>query len=157
MNWRDIPGCAGYQVSDTGQVRNSRTGRLLKPRRDTDGYLLVDLWIGGKKTVKVHRAVATAFLQENGKQQVNHINGDRADNCVSNLEWATPGENIRHSFRQLGRKSGNERAVIAEKAGSRLTFASVLDAARAGFNRRGIHNCLNGTYNQHKGFQWRYV
>ena len=126
MNWRDIPGCAGYQVSDTGQVRNSRTGRLLKPRLDTDGYLLVDLWVGGKKTVKVHRAVAMAFLQSEGKQQ-------------------------------LGRKSGNERAVIAEKAGSRLIFASVLDAARAGFNRRGIHQCLNGSYSQHKGFQWRYA
>ena len=99
MNWRDIPGCAGYQVSDTGQVRNR----------------------------------------------------------LCNLEWATPGENIRHAFQQLGRKSGNERAVIAEKAGSRLIFASVLDAARAGFNRRGIHQCLNGSYSQHKGFQWRYA
>jgi len=157
VEWRDIPHCTGYQVSNTGELRNSRTGYLIKRRHDKNGYLLADLWIAGRVTVKVHRIVASAFLQNQGKPQINHINGNRADNSVRNLEWATPAENIQHAFKVLGRKAGNERPVVAEKDNLRVVFPSVLAAARSGFHRGGIYHCLNGNYRQHKGFQWRYA
>lgn len=161
MKWRYIAGFEGlYEVSETGKVRNSRTGYELKPRADKDGYLLVSLWSGSptrKSDKKVHRLVAAAFLPNTeDKPHVNHINGKRADNRLANLEWNTYSENHRHAYRVLGRKVGNERPVVAKGQGKSLTFASVLAAARAGFNRRGIHNCLNGAYKQHHGYQWSY-
>jgi hypothetical protein len=150
-----------YEVSESGVVSNSRTGRALKPRADKDGYMQVSLWSGSpckKSDKKVHRLVALAFLEnQESKPHVNHKNGDRSDNALANLEWATCSENHLHAYRVLGRQVGNERAVLAQKPGESMSFGSILAAARAGFNRRGIHQCLRGAYTHHKGFQWSYA
>jgi hypothetical protein len=102
--WAPIARWEGkYEVSSIGQVRNLQSGVVLKPRKDKDGYLLLSLWDQGKKTdVKIHRIVATAFiLNPSGKPQVNHKDGDKANNRIENLEWATDSENKRHCFMQL--------------------------------------------------------
>ena len=112
MNWRDIPGHAGYQVSDTGQVRSTpggkRWGRVLKPWT-TNGYAVVRL--GASSRCMVHRLVAMSFLPGDTSHQVNHINGDKLDNRLENLEWATCGENHRHAYQQLGRQPAMRKAV----------------------------------------------
>lgn len=90
-----------YEVSNLGNVRNRKTGRVLRPGRQKDGYLLVGLCKDGKeKKFLVHRLVATAFISNpDNKLQVNHINGNKTDNRVENLEWNTDSENQKHSIR----------------------------------------------------------
>jgi hypothetical protein len=73
--------------------------RLLSLGKDKDGYLMAVLCQNGiKKTVKIHRLVADAFINKiDGKNLVNHIDSDKSNNIFTNLEWVSPLENICHS------------------------------------------------------------
>lgn len=115
-NWKPIAGFEGlFEVSDQGRVRSvdkyDRRGhlhksRILRQQKSKTGYQLVTLTVNGKGNTKsVHRLVADAFLpNQDNKPEVNHLDGDKSNNCVSNLEWVTKSENGLHSFRELGRK-----------------------------------------------------
>lgn len=113
--WRDVPGYEGlYQVSDCGIVRSlDRTviggacgptkrirGRELSQATDRGGYKVVCLCRDGSaKSAKVHRIVAEAFIpKEHGRHCVNHIDGDKTNNSVENLEWCSQLENNRHAI-----------------------------------------------------------
>lgn len=86
-----------YDVSNMGQVRNRKTGHYLAQMDDNGGYL--ELKIHGK-TRKVHRLVMETFCPtDNDQLQVNHIDGDKTNNKLSNLEWVTPRQNMRHAVR----------------------------------------------------------
>lgn len=155
--WKDIQGFEGrYQVSDAGRVkslvrvieqpgrfggvlRRTMPGAVMTPRPATNGYLRVQL--GRGREYLIHRLVAAAFIPGDTTLQVNHKNGDRADNSVANLEWATCSDNHRHSYRELPRK---EHALTTPvKVGAR-TFSSILDAARAlGVNHGSVSSALN--------------
>jgi len=97
--WRPIPGRTGYEASSSGAIR--RVGRsVLRDRAHARGYRLVQFSVGGVVShATVHRCVALAFLGPEHARQVNHNNGDKSDNPISNLEWATAGENTRHAHR----------------------------------------------------------
>jgi hypothetical protein len=102
----------GYEVSNTGNVRSidrviktakypmNLKGKMLKPAIDKKGYKRVAIMVDGKLiTLKVHRIVAKAFIDNvNDKPQVNHIDGIKTNNHVSNLEWMNNSENIQHAF-----------------------------------------------------------
>lgn len=105
--WRSVIGFDGsYEVSNLGNVRSLNYNRtkkikLLKPSGNTDGYLRVKLCKEGKtKMCSIHRLVAQAFLENpEVKEQVNHRDGVKTNNCVDNLEWCTCSENITHAYR----------------------------------------------------------
>lgn len=86
-----------YEVNNLGDVRNKKTNRILKPQLNrTDGYYRVAL--NGKRYY-VHRLVADAFFDgDHDKIDVNHIDGNRLNNKLYNLEWCTRKENIRHAY-----------------------------------------------------------
>ena len=117
--WKSIPGYEGmYEVANTGQVRNTRSGRVLTARLGgTAKYRFVSLWKNNReKHFLVHRLVASAFVENPyGKPQVNHKDLDKENNEASNLEWVTVSENHRHAFANgrkpslswLGRKISN--------------------------------------------------
>lgn len=102
--WKDIKGYEGlYRVSNYGRVkslkRNTACERILKPRLDKGGYLYINLSKNGIcKSKKVHRLVGDCFiLNLKHKPQINHIDGNKTNNYVNNLEWSTAAENARHA------------------------------------------------------------
>ena len=135
MTWRDISGYEGrYSVSDSGEVFSFLTDRVLRPGMCTTGYLTVNLRKNGaSKSHGVHVLVARAFL-ENPEQKptVNHKDGKRARNVLSNLEWATYSENHKHAYEVLGRECG-KRASGAANHKSRAVFGLTRDGKRLHF------------------------
>lgn len=182
--WRDVPGHEGlYQVSNQGNVRSIDRiitdtkrkrlykGKQLKLKEDYAGYLCVILY---KNSVgqdwKVHRAVALAFLPNpEHKRVVNHIDGNKQNNCVENLEWATHSENARHAYttglRVVSEKQRASRelptlqkAVFGTKDGIRYSFRSIHEAARLiGGNESAISQCCKGKRKTHRGYEWVYA
>ena len=106
MTMRKIQGFENYEVDELGQVwslpKKTRKGtRLIKAlRHPKTGYMYLDLCKNGNvKKFTVHRLVALAYLPNpENKPQVNHINGDKTDNRLENLEWCTRSENQKHSI-----------------------------------------------------------
>lgn len=102
----NIPGFenfTNYFVDENGDVFSEHASgapKKLKGCLDTKGYRYVDLRQNGKrKCPKIHRLVGLAFLpKKEGKNQINHIDGDKENNSISNLEWMTNLENMRHSY-----------------------------------------------------------
>lgn len=104
--WKDVEGYEGiYKVSSLGNVKklnykNSGKEQNISLCNDADGYLLVNLRLNNKsKSKRVHRLVAQAFIPNpDNKPQVNHIDGDKQNNKIENLEWVTPLENNKHAW-----------------------------------------------------------
>lgn len=111
--YKEVQGYEGlYHVSNLGNVKRIKKlnnqhepNTILKPFLTANGYTRVQLFLHGKKKNHfIHRLVATAFLENpKNKTQVNHINGEKTNNCITNLEWSTPSENGKHSYKVLGR------------------------------------------------------
>lgn len=96
---KDVKGFEGlYQVTANGSVWSIRTSKFLKARPDRDGYMRLGLTKCGKQsTMFIHRIVAEAFIDNpENKPEVNHIDCNRANNKLENLEWVTHAENMEH-------------------------------------------------------------
>jgi len=122
--WRVIQEFPNYSVSDQGRVKrvisngnNAKVGHILKPKKSRKGYCSVDLYQRGlKKTVKIHRIVLNAFTGSCPfGHEANHIDSDRSNNSLLNLEWITHPENVIHAYTyghkvsQKGEKHGRAK------------------------------------------------
>ena len=99
--WKDIKGFEGnYKVNNNGEVINVKTNKLLKPNY-SGRYLYYSLSKNNKPIYKkIHRLIAENFIENlYNKPQVNHIDGNRWNNKIENLEWVTASENIRHAHK----------------------------------------------------------
>lgn len=116
-----------YSVSSTGYVYNEYSGKILKPFPNNNGYLTVDLFHNTvKERISLHRLVAITFIPNlENKPFVNHIDGNKQNNCVDNLEWCTPSENSKHAI-DIGLVLRGE-----DKSTAKLTEKDVLEIQTA--------------------------
>lgn len=101
IQWVDVKGFSNYEISEYG-VKNKRNGKLLKLRLQ-NGYLSVKLCKDGEQKNKgyyFHRLIAIQFIPNpHNLATVNHINGNKLDNSIGNLEWCSAADNLRHGWR----------------------------------------------------------
>lgn len=186
--WRSVVGYEGlYEVSDMGNVRGiarkvERVGRwgnveqvsvperMLSKKLNSNGYLRVSLSKDNVvKQAFVHRLVALAFLDKpDGRDYIDHLNGNRRDNRVENLRWVTQGENIRFAYAAGSRvyyPMPAEARAKASRASSRPVvrsdgkwYPSTAAAARdLGVTTGHIGHALHGRCKTCKGFGFRYA
>lgn len=115
-----------YLVSNLGKVLNIKRKTFMKTRLDKQGYEVLILQINGESVnCKIHRLVAMAFLPNiENYPQVNHKDGDKCNNTITNLEWCTAALNNQHAFDLKLRTSGEEhyRAKLTKEDVKEIRF-----------------------------------
>ncbi len=120
---KDIKGFEGlYQIDEKGNVFSLKKLKTLRPSLDSSGYLSISLSLNCKKhTKRVHRLVAETFISNPlNLPQVNHIDGNKLNNHINNLEWSSSVDNIRHAFdnglcnNSIGEKQHNSKLTEVE-------------------------------------------
>lgn len=172
--WRDIPGYEGiYQASSLGRIRSLDTvretkrgprrykGKLLSQVGHSGGYLKVGLCVAQKTEYPfVHRLVAAAFFGPSDLT-VNHINENKHDNRVTNLEYLTLRENVHYGTGQSRSKAAQHRTPVESYdlvTGETIKkYASQKEAGRDGFDQKTIWLCCHGKCDHHKGVGWRFI
>ena len=190
--WKDIEGFEGlYQISNYGRVKSLERERhfgnrirliperILTPDKKKSGYLFYHLYLGGRKQkdFHAHRLVAQAFIPNPlWKKDVNHKDGNKSNNYVENLEWATRSENILHSYHVLNRKatklygSDNKMSIpivqLSIKGEFIKEWANSNEVQRAwGVSEASIRKCLytsigkkqRANCNSCCGYKWMYA
>ena len=178
--WRPIAGYEGlYEVSNLGRVRSLdriqynpvaathktfHPGHIMNGVVSHRGYRMVALRdINGKrKNCSVHRLVAMAFIQNpNNLPFVNHLNYDKLDNRVENLEWCTEFENVHYGRADRIRQANqpNNKPVLQYSLDGEFLceYINITSAARVvNTTRANIRKCCNGIYKHAAGYKWTY-
>lgn len=147
-----------YLISNVGNVKNTKTGRILRPT-STSGYLSVALQVkvGLQRTFFIHRLVARYFCK--GYQEnlvVNHIDGNKLNNHYTNLEWVTGAENVKHAYSIGLNKGRTKKPILCVETGE--IFCSVTDAGNSKCISAGnISKACRGDLKTTGGYTWRYV
>ena len=133
----NIPEYPRYFITDNGRVWSLRLKRFMKDRVSKHRYNRVVLYNkSGNKSIFVHRIVASVFLGYNGnKSEVNHIDGNKLNNSVENLEWCTHSENMYHAYNVLGANTG---------LGTRKTEETIEKIRESKLKHRNIVNIATG-------------
>ena len=147
MIWKKVEGY-NYEVSDDGQVRNYKTKKLLKQGVNKSyPYTRVSFSLGCSGTPKImfiHRLVAEVFINNpENKPQVNHIDGNKLNNSVSNLEWVTAKENTEHAI-NTGLKDNVNKYEIIDVTGRLIETGQVEKDNQV--NRVSTNRLATGVY-----------
>ena len=145
-----------YSVSDMGRVMKNSSKKIMKPSKMPNGYMQINLFTsdGRRKKELVHRLVAITFIPNERKlPEVNHIDGVRDNNIVSNLEWVTRKENVEKST--LPKKIRVKKQTL-EFVGE---YDSIQLACKAlGLIQSNVSACLhNKNQKTHKGYVFEYI
>ncbi len=129
-SYKKIKNFKNYSISNLGNVRNDKTGRILKQYKKENGYMQVQM---GKKTIPqyVHRLVAKAFIPNvENKEQVDHINGNKQDNRAENIRWVSASENA-YAYGYKERIEHKKKKIIAKNIdGKEIEFNSRNETAQ---------------------------
>ena len=174
--WRAISDYEGlYEVSNMGNVKSLYDGRhkifrekILRPRKDIYGYLQIGLSKEGeRKKYKVHRLVLSTFspIENMCKLDVNHIDENKLNNALYNLEWCDRSYNINHGTRnkRAGEKNSIPIAQLSLEGKFIKAWKSSHDAKREGsFDPGAIIKCCKNKFNRegnniYKGYRWCYL
>lgn len=166
--WKDVEGHNLYEINNFGEIRNKKTGKILKQTISNSGYCRVVL---NSKPFSVHRLVATAFIPNpQNKPCVNHIDNNKTNNSLENLEWVTHKENMEWASIQGRMKPGEEllkryseihkdkRSVIGtDKRGNKYYFESMTDVRNVGFLPNKISLCCRGMRKSAYNMFWEFA
>ena len=156
--WKLIKDCPNYEASDEGRIKNSKTGRILRTTQNSRGYEQVSLRVNKKYVTKrVHRLVADSFYEgDHSELDVNHIDGNKLNNRLSNLEFCTRSENIRHAFDTGLKRPSRMIKVRVIETGE--VYESIRESARAiGADQSMICQCLVGKMRSCNGYHFEKV
>ena len=175
--WKDIKEYEGfYQCSNLGRIRSMdryitehtgktqfRKGQIIKPKENkNNGYLQLALNKDSKRKMKyVHILVAETFIENTNRlETVNHKDGNKLNNCVDNLEWASYSENNKHSYDELNRSVSNEgpipkKVYIIDTHNISLSFYSSI--AETSQNIGLSHTQINRYIHSNKKWKGRYI
>lgn len=158
-NFKEIPDYPGYRISDAGNVFSMKLKRSLNSPINKDGYCRIGLWKDlNVKKFFVHRLVAIAFIPNlENKPVVNHKDGNKTNNHISNLEWVTIKENNKHSVEVLGHfvpKLIHAKSIILIKDDIEYPFDTTRDAHKY-LKCSGTlwTQLVNGTKKELKGYK----
>ena len=160
--WRDWPQDPRIKVSNIGNVVSCKRGAgyPLKVWHTNDGYQTVGVRSRSTHMQYVHRLVAETWIDNpNHYEQVNHINGNKDDNRVENLEWVTPSQNIRHAYRTgLKKPAGGRKATSIRIVETGEIFESQTECARRiCCVQQNVSACLAGKTSTCRGYHLEYV
>lgn len=188
-NFKDLKGYEGYyKINEEGVVISvDRTcvrgrgalsylkGQIIKPRKDRYGYLNIKVSKNAiRKRTTVHRLVAINFIPNpENKPQVNHLDGNKENNHISNLEWCTGQENINHAVLNnlRGSKKGYKipykvQQILRRKPVKQLSLegeiikiweSQIIAAEALKLQNTHISGCCKGISKTHGGFKWEFV
>lgn len=169
--WKAIEGYPNYEVSNQGRVKNVRRGKVVKSSPNVWGYLGLSLYNDGNcKRHTIHRLVAEAFIKnDEGKKEVNHIDGDKLNNCSDNLEWVTRSENMTHAhengladmskaYKKSPKTRGKEIYVYDKQTEKEANFKNGAIASRNfGFTESYFSKIINFNNGENERFKVRYL
>lgn len=171
--WKRLPHNYGnYEVSNYGRVRHVETKNVRKQFLDKRGYCVMSLNLPKKRklNVKVHRLFALMFLENsNNYPEVNHIDCNKTNNHVSNLEWCTSSQNHMHAVKNGLYDKEKMSKIIKNKCGTNVaqysldgeyikSFDSIVDAAKTvGVNPSRISDTCRGRQYKAGGYLWKYI
>lgn len=146
-----------YSISTEGRIRKNSNQKLMNPSKKPNGYMQINLFTGDGRRKKeyVHRLVALTFIpNDNHFPEVNHIDGVRDNNSVSNLEWVTHKENMEKAL--FLNKSIRVKKLNGEIVGE---FSNIDTACSTlGLTGSNVSECLhNGRQRTHKGYTFEFT
>lgn len=148
QEWRQCRRLPAYEISNDGQLRNIRTGRIMKTRIDNKGYEVISLTINGKVySEKIHRLVAEEFLEDDEYygMDVSFRDGDRLHNHADNLVWKSRRDLIRDTYARGRKQTHRMRRVRCVETGE--IFESIAECSRVmGINKVSICKCVNDSF-----------
>lgn len=155
--WKTINGYEDYQISNLGRVKSLCKNKpiMLKAGRAKSGYFTVCLHKNKQPlTHNIHRLIAEHFIPNpENKKYVNHIDGNKENSTLSNLEWVTHAENMQHAYDTGLMKK--RKCICVE---TNEIFQSIRDAEiKYNLNNSHITACCKGNRKTHGGFHWQYV
>ena len=179
--WKDVKGYEGlYQVSNLGRVKSydkkviqkhywsgemvihTYKGRMMALQTQNNGYIIANLTKNKRQRKHlVHRLVATAFLQkEVGKDYINHLDNNPANNRVDNLEWCTQSENIKYAYNNKTKIPPHMKRIYQIDSDGNIVneFYSMKEAERqTDIKSANISKCCREIRNYAGGYKWKYA
>ena len=156
-----------YDVFEDGRIWSYKYKKFLKPKTLPSGYQQVKLYDneGNAKMYLVHRvvweSVTRATIPEG--MQINHISEVKNENFFENLELVSPKQNLNFGTRNERARKTLTNGKLSKKVGAFkdgklvLSFPSIREAQRQGFDKSSVSSCCNGKLKTHKGFEWKYL
>lgn len=185
--WEIIKDFEKYSISNLGNVKNNKNNKIKKPTPNEKGYMRVFLRKNNKNHTKyVHRLVAETFIPNpENKPTVNHEDGNKTNNVICNLTWATCDEQVKHALKNGLIKKGKESPMYGRKLSYEIrekmkikrnlnkvffnkpinqyeldgtyikTWECINDAIKF-YNNKSIEYCCKGRRKSASGFQWKF-